>query len=219
MKHFRDLCDNLAELESERYLEETKTRWVALGMIRPEDGDLLEHVDGPYHTNIEKRREEYFAKKKEQEECQLVQKVRSYYEDEWVLSKEKELQELQRQEDEAAELDRKSALNYLIGVAIEALKLQLKYVLVERKRKASEMEWYSPEQGEPIGSVWGPLPFPNEAQQESARQSSGERASQIIPSQYNEDDDDELFITSVPSRHTSHLRLRKNPPQRQITKG
>ena len=89
VKNFRDECDKLAELESKRYLEETKTRWVAQGMIRPEDADLLERENGPYHPNIEKSREEYFAKKKEQEERQLVQKARSYYEDKWVLSKEK----------------------------------------------------------------------------------------------------------------------------------
>ena len=228
VRHFRDECDKLAELESERYLEETKTRWVALGMIKPEDADLLERVDGPYHPNIEKSREEYFAQKKEQEERQLVQKARSYYEDKWVLSKEKELQELQRQEDEATELDTKRALHYLIGVAIEALKLRFlreevsglqKYVLAERKRKASEMKWCSPEQAEQIGSVWGPLPFPSEAQQESARQSSGECASQIIPSQYNEDDDDELFITPVPSRHTSHLAFERTRLGSQSQRG
>ena len=138
--------------------------------------------------------------------------------DEWVLSKEKKLQELQRQKDEATELDTKRALNYLIGLAIEARKLRFlreevsglqKYVLAERKRKASEMKWCSPEQAKQIGSVWGPLLFRNEAQQESAWQSSGECASQIIPSQYNEDDDDELFITPVPNRHTSHLAFER----------
>ena len=70
------------------------------------------------------------------------------------------------------------------------------------------MKWCSPEQAAQIDSVWGPLPFPNEAQQKSARQSSGKCASQIIPSQYNEDDKDELFITPVPSRHASHQSQR-----------
>ena len=65
-------------------------------MLREDDAHLLQSVNGPYHSNIEKTREEYFAKKKAEEERALKEKAQSYYEDEWVMAKEKELQDLQR---------------------------------------------------------------------------------------------------------------------------
>ena len=72
-----------------QFLEETKARWIAVDMLREEDAHLLQSVDGPYHPNIEKTREEYFAKKKAEEERALKEKAQSYYEDEWVMAKEK----------------------------------------------------------------------------------------------------------------------------------
>ena len=54
----------------------------------------------------------------------MLEKIaRKYYREEWILSKEKELQELQKQEDAAVDLDTKGALSYMISVAVDALKL------------------------------------------------------------------------------------------------
>ena len=39
---------------------------MSLGMIREEDSHLLESVNGPYHPNIERSREEYLAKKRQE---------------------------------------------------------------------------------------------------------------------------------------------------------
>ena len=82
--------------------------------MREEDTDLLQSVDGAYHPNIERTKEQYFANKKAEEEQQPVEKARVYYQDEWVLAKEKELQDLQKQEDAATDPDMKRALQYLI---------------------------------------------------------------------------------------------------------
>ena len=91
-------------------------------MMKEEDADLLHSVDGPYHPNIEKSRGEYFAKKKAEEERQLTEKARAYYQDGWVLRNEKELQDLQKQEDTATDPDTKRALQYIIEIAVDALK-------------------------------------------------------------------------------------------------
>ena len=121
-------------------------------VCREEDAHLLQPVDGPYHPNIEKTREEYFAKKKAEEERALKEKAQSYYEDEWVMAKEKELQDLQRKEDAATDPDTKRALAYVMVVAVDALKGSFqredvpglkKYVLLERRRVAIELGWCS----------------------------------------------------------------------------
>ena len=91
-------------------------------MLREEDAHLLQSVDGPYHPNIEKTREEYLTKKKAEEERALKEKAQSYYEDEWVMAKEKELQDLQRKEDAGTDPDIKRALAYDMEVAVDALK-------------------------------------------------------------------------------------------------
>ncbi|KAJ7326087.1 hypothetical protein OS493_028345 [Desmophyllum pertusum] len=57
VKKFREECDNRVEVAKTRFLEETKARWIASGMMKEVDADLLESVDGPYHPNIEKTRE------------------------------------------------------------------------------------------------------------------------------------------------------------------
>ena len=93
-----------------RFLEGMKTKWISIGMLREEDAHLLESVDGPYHPNIERSRAEYFAKKKE-EQSMLEEKACNYYTDEWVQAKEKELQELQKQEDAAVDLEIREALS------------------------------------------------------------------------------------------------------------
>ena len=79
-------------------LEDTKERWISLGIIKEEDANLLESVHGPYHPTIEKSREEYFTRKKEEDERMLAKKAREYFDDEWVMEKEKELRDLQERE-------------------------------------------------------------------------------------------------------------------------
>ena len=79
VKQFRENCNRRANLARDHFLQETKARWIALEMIREEDSDLLQSVDGPYHPNMERSREQYFAKKKAEEERQLVEKARVYY--------------------------------------------------------------------------------------------------------------------------------------------
>ena len=71
-------------------------------------------LTGPYHPRIERSREEYFAKKKEEEQKNLQDKASKYYENEWVWAKEKET---------AREGDVQRAVHYMIGVTVEALKL------------------------------------------------------------------------------------------------
>ncbi|KAJ7337887.1 hypothetical protein OS493_008045 [Desmophyllum pertusum] len=63
---------------------------LASRMMKEEDADLLESVDGPHHPNIEKTREKYFAKKKAEEERQLSEKAGNYYNDDWIIAKDKE---------------------------------------------------------------------------------------------------------------------------------
>ena len=51
---------NVEERESQeerarlRVLEETRERWISLGMMKEEDAHLLESITGPYHPNIER---------------------------------------------------------------------------------------------------------------------------------------------------------------------
>ena len=117
VKQLKEDCRSREEVRMAQFLEETKARWIAVGMLREEDAHLLQSVDGPYHPNIEKTREKYFVKKKAEEERALKEKAQSYYEDEWVMAKEKELQDLQRKEDAATDPDTKRALAYVMEVA------------------------------------------------------------------------------------------------------
>lgn len=216
VKQFREDCDRRADLAKEQFLQETRARWIALGMMKEQDADLLHSVDGPYHPNIEKTREEYFAKKKAEEERQLAEKARAYYQDGWVLGKEKELQDLQKQEDAATDPQTKRALRYIIEVAVDALKARFqreevrglqKYVLQERRRKAVQLKWCSDEQAEFVRSIWCPLPFPSQVPQDEP---SGRHASQprSQPSK-SDDDDQDLFITQVASWEASHTQFER----------
>ena len=161
--------ENEAQLARERILDETRQHWISIGMIRQEDAHLLETVEGPYHPTIERSREDYFAKKKEEEQEMLEEKAAKYYENEWVWEKEKELRQLQEQEEAAMEEEVKRALQYMIGITSEALKLHFKredlpglgkLVIAERKKRAIDMKWLSTQQAQRVKSVWAPLPFP-----------------------------------------------------------
>ena len=171
MKPMKDGWEKQLEDGRERLLEELKAKWISLGMMHEEDAHLLDSVEGPYHPNIERSRAEYFSKKKEEGERMLAEKAQTYYRDEWVLAIEKELQELQMQEDAAVDPDTKGALSYVMSVAVDALKLRFlreevpglrKFVLLERRRTAVQLGWCSALQAATIKSVWSPLPFPKE---------------------------------------------------------
>ena len=138
-----------AQRSKAEILAETRQHWISLGMIREEDAHLLETVEGPYHPRIKRSREEYLAKKKEDEQKNLQDKASKYYENEWVWAKEKELRQLQEQEETARDGDVQRAVHYMIGVTVEALKLNFKrdelpglsrLVIMERKRRAMDMK-------------------------------------------------------------------------------
>ena len=154
-----------------RVLEETKERWISLGMLKEEDAHLLQSVTGPYHPNIEQSRDEYFRWKKQEDQRMLEKKAREYFKNGWIMEKERELRDLQRKEDAATDDDVKRVLQYMLKVTVEALKLKFqneevhglaKLVLLERRKKAVQMQWVSPSQAERINSIWCPLPFPCE---------------------------------------------------------
>ena len=86
-----------------------------------------------------------------------------------MLGKEKELQDLQKQEDAATDPETKRALQCIIEVVVDALKARFqreevrglqKYVLQERRRKAVPLKWCSDEQAEFIRSIWCRCLFP-----------------------------------------------------------
>jgi len=134
-------------------------------MIRQEDAHLLETVEDPYHPTIEQSREDYFAKKKDEEQEMLEEKAAKYYENEWSWEKEKELRQLQEQEEAAMEEEVKRALQYMIGVTSEALKLHFKredlpglgkLVIAKRKKRAIDMKWLSTQQAQRVKRLWEP---------------------------------------------------------------
>ena len=202
--------DNQEERARKRVLEETRQRWISLGMMREEDAPLLQSVSGPYHLNIDSSREEYFAKKKEEEERMLEKKAREYYNNDWIMAKKMELRDHQSKEDAATDEDTKRALLYMMEVTAEALKLKFqkeevpglaKLILLQRRKKAVEMQWVSPTQAERITSIWCPLPYPREIE--------------------DDDDDEQLFITpsTAPRAHSlsstpkrSYQKRRSQPP-------
>ena len=189
-----------------RVLEETRERWISLGMMKEEDAHLLESVNGPYHPNIERSREEYFARKKEEDQRMLEKKAREYFSNEWIMEKEKELRDLQKREDVATDQDVKRALQYMVEVTVEALKLKFKkeevrglakLVLLERRKKAVEMQWVSPSQAQLITSVWCPLPYPCE--------------------EMEDDDEQALFITplTAPKANSGSSSQKRKPKKRR----
>ena len=193
-----------AERAKARILAETRQHWISLGMFREEDAHLLETVEGPYHPRIERSREEYFAKKKEEEQKNLQDKASNYYENEWVWAKEKELRQLQEQVETARDGDVKRAVHYMIGVTVDALKLNFKRdelpglsspVIMERKKRATDMKWLSREQAELVTSVWEPMPYPF----------NGEEC---------ECDDQDIFITTSSSQTPTQQSTSQNVFQR-----
>ena len=57
VKQLKEDCRSREGVRMAQSLEDTKARWIAVGMLREEDAHLLQSVDGPYHPNIEKTRE------------------------------------------------------------------------------------------------------------------------------------------------------------------
>ena len=131
-----------------------------------------------------------------------------------MWEKEKELRQLQEQEETATDLDVKRALHYMIGVAVEALKLNFKrdelpalarLVIMERRKRAVEMKWISRDQAERVTSVWARLPY------------------SFYEPENEYDDDEDIFIT--PSTQTPRpsqplprvqKRIQENAHRRQI---
>ena len=92
-----------------------------------------------------------------------------YFNNKWVLEKEKELRELQRNYDAATDPGIKKAVHYMMEVTVEELKLRFqreevswlaKHVLLEWRKKAVDMQWVSPTQAQQVNSIWCPLPYP-----------------------------------------------------------
>ena len=88
-----------------------------------------------------------------------------------MWEKEKELRQLQEQEETATDAEVKRALQYMIGVTVEALKLHLnsewddlpglsKLLVAERATRALDMKWLSSQQAQRVTSVWAPMPYP-----------------------------------------------------------
>ena len=141
----------------------------------------------------------------------LEKKAREYYNNDWIMAKEMELRDHQSKEDAATDEDTKRALLYMMEVTAEALKLKFqkeevpglaKLVLLQRRKKAVEMQWVSPTQAERITSIWCPLPYPREIEDD-------------------DDDDEQLFITpsTAPRAHSlssapkrSYQKRRSQPP-------
>ena len=125
-------------------------------------------MEGLFHPRIEHARDEYFTRKKE-EQRNLCDKALKYFENAWVWEKEKELRQLQEQEETATDLDVKRTLHYIIGVTVEALKLNFKrdelpglarLVIMKRRKRALKMKWISWDQAERVKSVWAPMSYP-----------------------------------------------------------
>ena len=102
---------------------------------RPKDGGSLWEDEirrcsptrlsrGLLHPNKEHSREVYFAGKKEDDQRLLEEKARQYYQHEWVLTKDKELRQLQKQEDAATDEDVKHAQQYMMELTVDALMLR-----------------------------------------------------------------------------------------------
>ena len=206
--------NNQDQRARKRALEETRQRWISLVMMREDDVPLLQSVSSAYHPNIESSREEYFAKKKEEQQRMLEMKAREYYNNDWIVAKKMELRDHQSKEDAATDEDTKRALLYMMEVTAEALKLKFqkeevpglaKLVLLQRRKKAVEMQWVSPTQAERITSIWCPLPYPIEIEDDDD----------------DDDDDEQLFITpsTAPRAHSlssapkrSYQKSRSQPP-------
>ena len=56
VKQLKGDCRSREEVRMAQVLEETKARWISVGMLREEDAHFLQSVDEPYHPNIEKAR-------------------------------------------------------------------------------------------------------------------------------------------------------------------
>ena len=87
-----------------------------------------------------------------------------------MLGKEKELQDLQKQDDPSTDPEMKRSPQYMLEVAVDALKSRFQreevpglkqHVLLERRRKAVQLKWCSDEEAKLIRSTWCPLPFPS----------------------------------------------------------
>ena len=149
--------------------EETKRQWISLGMMREDDAHLLDSVEGPLPSQHRMFEKSVLCKKERGGLKDVGEKERQNYQHEWVLTKEEELRQLQKQEDTATDEDVKRAQLYMMELTVDALKLRFqqyevpslsKHVLLERRKKAVEMKWLPPQQVQHIHSIWSPIPYP-----------------------------------------------------------
>ena len=124
----------------------------------------------------------------------------------------------------------KRALQYMIEVAVDALKLRFQreevpglkqHVLLERRRKAVQLMWCCNKEAKLICSIKCPLLFPSDVLHDDGSkiseqfEPSGRRAHTSQPCgqpDSGDEDDLDLFITPVPSweiSHTSFQRTRR----------
>lgn len=96
----------------------------------------------------------------------LEKKAREYYNNDWIMAKKMELRDNQSKEDAATDEDTKRALLYIMEVTAQALKFKFqkeevpglsKSVLLQRRKKAVEMQSVSPTQAAASGA---PFPIP-----------------------------------------------------------
>ena len=163
--------------------------------MKEEDAHLLGSITGPYHPNIERSREEYFARKKEEDQRMLEKKARENFNNEWVMEKEKELRDLQKKRGCGDRRRCEACTPLHVGsdcgsAQVEFMKDEVhgpaKLVLLERRKKAVEMQWVSSSQAQHINSIWCPLSYTCE--------------------EMMDDDEEELFMTlsTMPKRTATH---------------
>ena len=67
-----------------------------MGMLKKEDTYLLQSVKGPYHPNRDLSRDQYFSGKKQEDQRILEKKGREYFNNRWIVEKNRELRDLQK---------------------------------------------------------------------------------------------------------------------------
>lgn len=111
-------------------------------MMRQEDAHLLETVEGSYHSTIERLREDYFEKNKE-EQTILEEKTAKYPLRERMGGEKEKLLQLQELEKGAKEEEVKCALHHKLHLGREDLPVVSKLIITERKKRAIDMTWLS----------------------------------------------------------------------------
>ena len=197
-------CQKELEQMDVNFFEKTKSRWIEVGMIDKDDAHLVTSLQEPFHPVIEQSRRRYFARKKEEELKTLQKKALEYYKNRWILEREEDLRELQRNEDMCSDNDVKMSIHYRIQVIVDALRAHYQkqeeeglmiYILAQRRKMALKKKWLSRCQLQEVKSIWDPLPFPGDS-------ADSENDEESIQSQ-------ELFSTCQTNTQSSSQPTRK----------